>query len=165
MRVMLWTIGLSMAAATLPALPAHAAPPGTYLRTCNAVRDEGPGRMSAQCRDVNGRYRFSGLDYRGCRGDIGNDNGRLVCAGGGGWGPGGPGGPGPGGPGWGGGDGGFRMPAGSWRETCRGRDMRGPMVFAQCQGIGGRWRDTRIDVRDCRSGRLANLDGRLVCDR
>lgn len=154
MRQMLWaTLPLMAAAVTLPALPAHAAPPGTYLRTCNAVRDEGPGRMSAQCRDVNGRYRFSGLDYRGCRGDIGNDNGRLICAGGGGgWGP-----PPPG-PGWG-------MPGGSWRATCRGRDMRGPMVFAQCQGIGGGWRDTRTDIRDCRSGRLANLDGRLVCDR
>lgn len=163
MRFLLCASVTLMAVTAVPTLPALAAPPGTYARTCRGVRDIGPGMMAAECRTVNGNFRFSSLDFRGCRGDIGNNNGILMCDGGR---PGpGPGGPGPG-PGWGGGDRpDWRMPGGSWRQSCRGQDMRGPVVFAQCQGIGGRWRDTRIDVRDCRSGRLANLDGRLVCDR
>lgn len=168
MRLMFCATAMVMAVTTtVPALPAHAAPPGTYLRTCRGVRDIGPGLMAAECRAVSGRFRYTSLDYSGCRSDIGNNNGELMCAGGR---PGpGPGGPGPGwgggpGPGWGGGPGGG-LPGGTWLRTCRGPDMRGPVVFAQCQGVGGRWHDTRIDVRNCRSGRLANFNGRLDCDR
>lgn len=164
MRMMLLMAGTVFAAAAVPTLPVQAAPSGSYLRSCNAVRDEGRGQMSAQCRSVNGRYRYSSLDYRGCRGDIGNNDGQLFCTGGR---PGdGPGNGWSGGdrPGRGGGDNGGRLPGGTWQRTCRNIDMRGPVVIAQCQGVGGRWYDTRFDARSCRSDRLANRDGRLGCD-
>lgn len=163
MRILLMTAATMMAAATVPALPAQAAPGGSYMQSCNQVRDDGRGQMSAQCRGVGGRYHFTTLDYRGCRGDIGNNDGQLICNGGrpgngpgNGWG----GGDRPG-PGWGGGD---RLPGGTWQRTCRNADMRGPIVSAQCQGVGGRWYNTRIDARACRANRLANRDGRLDCE-
>jgi hypothetical protein len=175
MRIMMLTAGSLIAATMVPALPAQAAPSGSYQQSCNSVRDDGRGQMSAQCRDVRGRFNWSSLDYSGCRGDIGNNNGQLVCNGGrpgggngGNWGGGGrPGGgdrPGGGGPGWGGGNGGgWGMPGGSWQQSCRGIDMRGSFVMAECRTINRKWRETRIDTRSCRSNRLANLDGRLVC--
>jgi len=165
MRMMLLTAAMVLGATTVPTLPAQAAPQGSYMQSCNSVRDDGNGQMSAQCRGVNGRYRYSAIDYRGCRGDIGNNDGQLFCTGGrpgNGPGSGWAGGDRPG-QGWGGGHGG-ELPRGTWQRTCRNVDMRGPIVTAQCQGVGGRWYDTRFDTRSCRSDRLANRDGRLRCD-
>jgi hypothetical protein len=169
MRVLLWTAAPLIAATMVPALPAEAAPGGSYTQSCTGVRDDGRGRMSAQCRDTRGRYRSTTLDYSGCRGDIGNNNGQLICNGGrpgygGGQGRPGQGGGGYGGPGQGNGGWNGPLPAGSWQRSCRNSDMRGPRVTAQCQGERGRWFDTSIDVRSCRSGRLMNQNGQLVCD-
>jgi hypothetical protein len=81
MRILLWTTGSLIAAAALPALPAQAAPSGSYRQSCNSVRDDGR-QITAECRDVRGRYNPTSLDYRNCQGDIGNNNGQLVCNGG-----------------------------------------------------------------------------------
>ena len=93
----------------------------------------------------------------------------------GGFGGGRPGGGGNGG-GWGGGTGngggwgGSRpggpsspLPAGSWAASCRGGAMSGGVLRAQCNGPSG-WHDTRIDIRQCRSGRAGNNYGNLVCE-
>lgn len=57
------------------------APRGSYLRTCRDVRTE-RGTLYARCEDRRGNYRRTRMeDYRRCRGDIQNDNGRLRCSG------------------------------------------------------------------------------------
>jgi hypothetical protein len=171
MRVSVLMGVATLAMTTLPALPAEAAPGGSYMQSCRDIRDAGRGQMSAQCRDTRGRYRFTTLNYSGCVGDIGNNDGQLICNGGRPGNGGGGNGPGGNGPGWGGGNGpgnggGWNgpMPGGSWQRSCRNAQMRGSRITAQCQGENGRrWFDTSIDMRACRSGRLANQNGQLVC--
>lgn len=109
MRTRLWLV-VAGVAVTLAAPAAQAQPRGSYLASCNNVRDSG-GRdpqISASCKDMRGAWQFSSLRYGGCVGDIGNNNGQLVCNGGR---------PGNGGPG-GGGPGGGSLPAAADR-ACR----------------------------------------------
>ena len=154
--------GATTALLALPATPAEAQPGGSYQQSCRRVRDVGNPRnpvLAAQCRDGRGRWQDTTLAYRGCRGDIVNANGRLTCAGGGNG----------GGPGWGGGrpdrpDRPGRLPAGSWQRTCEPREWSGSVLVARCEN-GNRGREiSRLDVRSCRSGRVANAYGRLVCE-
>jgi hypothetical protein len=58
---------------------------------------------------------------------------------------------------------GWELPGGSWSESCARPEMRGPILVAQCQGVDGGWYDTSIDMRACRSGSVANVNGNLVC--
>ncbi|WP_437726421.1 CVNH domain-containing protein [Sorangium sp. So ce861] len=54
-------------------------PEGSYLRTCRNVRVD-RGALHAMCQDRRGNYhRTRMVDFRRCRGDIENDNGRLRC--------------------------------------------------------------------------------------
>ncbi len=108
-------------AATIPAVilaftvgapgPAFAQPSGSYGASCRVVSASG-GMLTAQCADIHGGSHTSTIPYTRCHGDIGNNNGVLVCNGavateGGGPGYGGGRGPdyGGGGPGYGGGRG------------------------------------------------------------
>jgi hypothetical protein len=73
----------------------------------------------------------------------------------------------PGGGGFGGGYGGGNgasLPGGSWARSCRGAQGNGSVMAAQCRDTNGRWRDTRITPRACRSGLVGNRDGELVCE-
>ncbi|WP_437280605.1 hypothetical protein WME90_08600 [Sorangium sp. So ce375] len=55
-------------------------PRGSYLRTCRDVRTE-RGSLFARCEDRRGNFNRTRLvDYRRCRGDIENDDGRLRCS-------------------------------------------------------------------------------------
>src|SRR5262245_5856553 len=64
---------------------------------------------------------------------------------------------------WLGGD--FRgLPDGSWRESCRYPQMRGGYLSAECRTSYDRWVNTSINANNCRSGRVANMDGRLICE-
>jgi hypothetical protein len=66
---------------------AHAQPPGSYLRSCTDVRMRGDA-LVAMCRQPGGRMRRTVLqDVRRCIGDIGNQDGTLVCNQGAGPGP------------------------------------------------------------------------------
>lgn len=126
-------------------------PNGSWRQSCRYGVMRG-SYLSAQCPDRDGRWSSSSIDVRSCRGDgISNQDGRLYC--GGGYGGGGGGGN------WGGG-----YPGGSWRDTCRNIDLRGSYLSAQCRDGGGSWSGTSIDLRDCRSNRVGNRDGRLVCE-
>lgn len=184
MRISLWFAAAAMVA-VLPTMPANAAPRGSYMGSCQNIRDDGRV-LSAQCRDRDGRYQSSTLRYRDCRAEISNQDGELTCTGGrpggGGWGDGRPGGgdqgrpgggwdngrPGNGGgwndgrpgSGWGGN---ASLPGGSWARSCRNSGMRGSNLYAECKG-GKRWQDTRIDMRSCRSGLAGNRNGQLVCE-
>jgi len=76
--------------------------------------------------------------------------------GGGNWGG---GRPGPG-PGYGGGN---ALPGGSWAASCRGGQMNGGVMVAQCRDTNGNWRPARITPRACRGG-VGNRNGELVCE-
>ncbi len=115
MRISPWLVAASFAVA-LAAPAAQAQPAGSYQASCRNIQVSGGGdpQISASCKDMRGAWQYTSLRYRDCVGEIGNNNGQLVCNGGrpgsggpdgGGPGGGGPGwGPGqPGGPGWGGG--------------------------------------------------------------
>jgi CVNH domain len=58
------------------------------------------------------------------------------------------------------------LPSGSYTESCR--DMRVDRdrhrLEAECQRLDGRWRDTRLDLRECDRG-IVNNNGRLECRR
>lgn len=60
---------------------ASALPSGSYSETCRDLKAQN-GALSGSCPDASGRLRTSQLSYAGCRGDIGNTDGQLVCNGG-----------------------------------------------------------------------------------
>jgi hypothetical protein len=74
----------ALAAALLVCLVPHAQaqqrlPRGSYLLSCPEAGVY-RGRLSAVCRRRNGSFQQSFLaDVARCVGDIGNNNGRLVC--------------------------------------------------------------------------------------
>jgi hypothetical protein len=55
------------------------APGGSYLRTCRVESFDGV-ILTARCRDTDGEMARSRIDVRQCRGDIGNQDGRLNCS-------------------------------------------------------------------------------------
>ena len=56
-------------------------------------------------------------------------------------------------------------PPGTYLETCRDIRMDGERLVARCQKADSHWRDTTLDdVYRC-VGDIANVDGRLVCQK
>ncbi|MGE0154920.1 MAG: CVNH domain-containing protein [Reyranellaceae bacterium] len=116
-------------------------PPGSWQQSCRngrIVRDE----LFAECRQRDGDWRRDSIDLDDCRGQqIVNDNGRLRCGGQS-----------------------SRLPHGTWQQSCRnariGDDGR---FYADCRTNNGQWRSDGIDLKDCGSRPLANIDGRLRC--
>ncbi len=61
---------------------AQGLPPGSYQQSCRDFRMQG-GTLTAVCRRANGRGdQQTALNVTHCIGDIGNNNGQLVCNGG-----------------------------------------------------------------------------------
>ncbi|WP_312167189.1 CVNH domain-containing protein [Phenylobacterium sp.] len=118
-------------------------PSGSYQQTCRDPRVSG-ATLTASCQDSRGRWNYSSLNFRDCRGDIANNNGRLSCQWGGG------------GPGWG------QLPSGSYQQTCRDARVSGNTLTASCRDGRGRWNYSTLNFRDCRSD-IGNDNGRLVC--
>jgi len=76
-------VGL-FAAAVLVGLATSAAaqPPGSYRDSCRDIRMQG-SVLTALCRRAGGRgEQLTALNVAKCVGDIGNNNGNLVCNGG-----------------------------------------------------------------------------------
>jgi hypothetical protein len=66
-------------AATAAAMPAQAQPPGSYLRTCRDIRVYGD-TLTATCRTRDRQWQRTRLGrFRHCVGDIGNNDGQLIC--------------------------------------------------------------------------------------
>lgn len=120
-------------------------PSGSYQRTCRDIRVNGD-TLIASCQDNRGRWNYSSVRYRDCRGDIGNSDGRLMCS----WGGGGGGG------GWG------QLPSGSYQQSCRDARVSGSTLTASCRDDRGRWNYSSLDFRNCRSD-IGNANGRLAC--
>lgn len=75
------SVGVIVAIASSSAF-AQAPPPGSYRESCRDVRMHGP-TLTALCHRANGRgEQLTALDIAHCVGDIGNNNGSLVCNGG-----------------------------------------------------------------------------------
>src|SRR5260370_6250688 len=56
-------------------------------------------------------------------------------------------------------------PPGTYLETCRDVRIDGDRLWARCEKADGNWRDTSLDdVYRC-VGDIANVDGRLVCQK
>ncbi len=121
------------------------APNGAYSLTCRDIKVRGDS-LRARCQDRYGSWIDAALDdFRRCRSEIVNDNGRLSCDrddnhyGGGQW------------------------PRGSYVQTCRDIQVREDSLRAHCQQHGGDWRDTSLeDYRRCTSD-IVNDDGHLRC--
>jgi hypothetical protein len=93
MRVTLGVFGLLLATGLSIPANAQAPPPGSYQQSCREIRMHGP-TLTAICRTAKGRgEQPTALNVAHCVGDIGNNNGNLVCSGGQ---PAAPGYPGPG---------------------------------------------------------------------
>jgi hypothetical protein len=56
------------------------------------------------------------------------------------------------------------QPRGSWQEGCRHAELRGGTLSAECLDRNGRWHRSSIRFTDCPGQRVANRDGRLVCE-
>lgn len=56
----------------------------------------------------------------------------------------------------------WRIPSGSYRQTCRGVRLDGWFLKATCQRRNGIWRNTALDLRGCDRA-VVNEDGRLRC--
>jgi hypothetical protein len=120
-------------------------PAGSYAQTCRNIRAE-HGDLEADCRNRDGDWHHSSLDnYRDCKGDVFNDDGRLRCRQG---------------------DedhGGGYQPRGSYQQSCGNIRVDRGALEADCRTRRGDWRHSSLDnFRDCRRD-IANDNGRLVC--
>jgi hypothetical protein len=55
-----------------------ATPSGSYTQTCRDARIDGD-MLRAECKDREGRWHQTKIQYESCRGDISNQNGELTC--------------------------------------------------------------------------------------
>jgi hypothetical protein len=183
MRSWLW-FGAAALAVTLAAPAAQAQPRGSYLQSCTNVQTTGGGdpQLTAVCTDMRGQQRYTSLRYAGCVGDIGNNNGQLLCQGGrpgdqsqsnwnggngdqSGWNNGngdrsGRNGGDPGGSSWSQGQAG--APRGSYLQSCRNVAAGGGLLRATCQDMRGRWQYSTLNYTGC-VGDIGNNNGQLAC--
>ena len=131
--------------------PHRGIPGGSYRRSCRNIRTYGRS-LRATCRTRRGYWNRTRLyNFRRCRRDIANINGRLRCVarrvehpvhtphpiG--------------------------RIPPGSYRRSCRSLRVRGSILRATCRTRSGHWNRTRLyEYPNCR-GDIANINGRLRC--
>lgn len=124
------------------------APPGSYQQSCRNIQFDGR-RLRAQCRDTDRNWQSTELDTRDCdrNEEIVNDDGDLACR-------------------LRGGEDqeGQEPPQGSYERSCRDIEFDGRYLTAECRDEHGKWRNARLDVRDCdRDEEIVNDDGELAC--
>lgn len=137
-------------------------PEGSYVQTCRDVKVSGDD-LHARCQTRDGAWRDAKLDdFRKCKGDIANENGKLRCIAGApyGGGPVGAYGPGPyGGP--------YNQnvngPTGNYTQSCRDVHVGGDDLHARCQTRNGDWVDAKMDDYKSCHGDIVNDDGHLRC--
>jgi hypothetical protein len=117
-------------------------PAGTYTESCRQMAvDRDRHRLEAECPRRDGRWHLTYLDLRDCDRGIVNNDGWLQCqrqpeiA---------------------------RLPAGSYRDSCRDFSVDKNHLGARCRRKNGDWRDTDLELSRCKTP-IRNDDGRLVC--
>jgi hypothetical protein len=124
-------------------------PYGSYRQTCQNIRLDG-NMLKARCQKIDGGWRNTSLDYRGCGGQVINDNGNLRCGQGGR-------------PPYTGGYGG--LPPGNYQRTCENMRMEGNKLMGYCRKVDGGWRNTSLNnVNQCKT-QIVNDDGNLRCQK
>ena len=133
-------------------------PYGSYRQTCQNIRLDG-NMLKAHCQKTDGGWRNTSLDYRGCGGQVINDNGYLRCGQGGSYGGGRA-------PGVGGGQYGYGgLPPGNYKRTCQNMRMEGNNLIGYCLKADGGWRNTSLkNVNQCKT-EIVNDDGNLRCQK
>lgn len=137
-------------------------PGGSYVQTCRDVKTSGDD-LHAKCQTTDGAWRNAKLDdYRKCKGNIINDNGKLRCVAGAPYGgsPVGVNGPG-----------GYNAPynqnvngpSGNYTDSCRDINTAGDDLHARCQTRNGDWVDAKLDDYKSCHGDVVNDDGHLRC--
>ena len=81
-RLVIGLFGVAALAGLSLSAYAQAPPPGSYQQSCRDIRMQG-STLIAVCRRANGRGdQPTALNVAHCVGDIGNNNGQLICNGG-----------------------------------------------------------------------------------
>jgi hypothetical protein len=62
-----------------------------------------------------------------------------------------------------GGNYGYKMPGGSWQQSCRNARIVRDELIAECRQRDGDWKRDTIDLDECRNQPLHNDNGRLRC--
>ena len=137
-------------------LAQYGLPGGDYKETCQNIRMYGE-RLYAACEKRDGGWRNTSIDVDNCPQDrFINDDGHLRCAVGGSYHR------------YRDGDdygGGYRLPPGSYKESCQNIRVQGETLYATCQKRNGGWHDTSLnDFDDCRSP-IFNRNGHLGCPK
>ena len=133
-------------------------PPGQWRETCSDGRWQDQNVLLATCPKKGGEPRYTSIDMRNCTGGaLTQDNGHLKCASTGG-GAGANVGNAPASQGAK-----HAMPGGTWTSSCRNAYITGNILRTECLDTGSRWRETSIDLRNCRSGIMTAHDAQLRC--
>jgi hypothetical protein len=117
-------------------------PSGSYTESCREMFvDRDRHRLEAECQRRDGRWHPTYIDLRDCDRGIVNNDGWLQCrrqteV--------------------------VRLPAGSYRDSCRDFSVEKNRLGARCRRKNGDWRDTELDLSRCKAP-IRNDDGRLVC--
>ncbi len=119
----------------------HRLPGGSWRDSCRDGRVQG-NEIMAECRNGNGKWVQAWIPVNKCRGNLANEDGRLVCEGEGQR---------------------WSMPGGSWRNSCRRARIEGDTLWAECRANNGDWRGSRVNLRGCND--LNNCNGKLRCGR
>ena len=159
------SLAFVLGAVNLATADAQNMPGGSYTSSCQNIRMNGD-MITARCTAPNGAMIRSSTSAF-CRGDIANNNGYLVCNGGGNMGRGNMGRGNMGGgymghrPGMGRG-----LPQGSYLASCTNARMDGRMLMAVCPEPNGARVETSLNTQYCRGGAdIANRNGYLNCER
>lgn len=120
--------------------PSGRAPAGSYRGSCKDIRVDG-NQLKAKCEKRNGAWNNTSLNYKKCSGDIWNENGELGCKGSGS---------------------GGKVPAGSYKQSCKDYYTEGNWLYAKCQKKNGGWYNSSIKYSNCNKD-IWNNNGELTC--
>ena len=56
------------------------------------------------------------------------------------------------------------QPSGSYQQSCRNVRVRGDRLTASCTSPQGRYIRSSLNLRSCRNGDIANVNGQLACN-
>ena len=121
--------------------PAPKPPAGSYTNSCRDIKVQGK-QLKAICKNRNGKWKSTSINFKKCDKKISNDNGQLVCgkAGGGG-----------------------KLPPGSYKDSCKNIYKEGNILEADCKNRNGKWKHSSIRFKECKRG-LWNDNGKLRCN-
>ena len=135
-----WGIAVAVLLMSAPLAWSLDRPKGSYRKTCHDPLVSGP-ILEARCERKDGSTAISMINFWNCESPIENIDGRLTCTQRIRW----------------------RLPRGSYKETCRHIRLHRNTLDAECRKRNGKWRETSLNVKHCH-GSIVNQNGKLTCD-